>query len=588
VLERLFAGELGGSSSAPVDWLVEARSYSHPVTNATMLAPLHLGREFKSILNGVLPHWLMTSYIHEATHHWCHFSVYGLATTLLFFRAERCALKLVLDGNTLDEKTLNQMVQDWHRYAAAIDLMRPLSEGLALFAEFDHLIGDAPTVTDVMEGLKGLAYGHPGQGEKSIYDHLNNQLVDMRLLERSLERLTDLYVQPMTPEGGGYLLGYLAVRQLWRSAARRCERLWDRDLFVGYVRQWFFEDPVLPYLLLNQHVHAGAAIETAGSYFAKMIERFGEADHDDNLDELVAAQLDPRRAAEVRPITGALGLRGPTFSGNPDFVPRAYDLVEVMYRDLQHSADERTELGDRARDQLWTIAQRDLMCIGRSDAEVEFRPGRVLLNLYGTVLAGPSLSKRDHGTAAGSVEVYQSMSDKRVAWFARADGEVVLSMIPEDLPDEYRAQMLNYQALDARNDQHVVKVDVLKALLEQHDVNADAGAELARIVVTEPLESLALGDAVPSGVREEALAALRTGGLYSILGKVGLVRALAWLDLRKFLAFEDLNEEFEHDRGLHRASGGLPEVVDEITDLSVERLGWPLLMHDGGSIQWFY
>jgi hypothetical protein len=112
-----------------------SRSFTNAITNAALFARLNtieylrwLGARDNSV-NEVLPQFL-----HEFTHHWCFDSKVGSAIAMVRLRAQRHA-------TVHSQAHRAQILGDVVRARAAEIVLRPLSEGLALFAEFDIVPG---------------------------------------------------------------------------------------------------------------------------------------------------------------------------------------------------------------------------------------------------------------------------------------------------------------------------------------------------------------------------------------------------------------------------------------------------------------
>src|SRR5437667_214835 len=116
------------------------RSFTDPVTNWTLISGVDLDRHLAGMMQaGRYP----IDFLHELVHHWCFHTPVGLALALLQLRARRRAVLLAGEqDNHLGFDTWD-VLDDTVRYETAITLMRPLAEGLALYAEFDALPGDS-------------------------------------------------------------------------------------------------------------------------------------------------------------------------------------------------------------------------------------------------------------------------------------------------------------------------------------------------------------------------------------------------------------------------------------------------------------
>ena len=90
---------------------------------------------YQALLHGEdLPASTFSSFIHEATHHWCFISPVGTALSALHCSVARRALHWLATG---DESETMAALEDLCAYEIALSWLRPLNEGLALFAEYD-------------------------------------------------------------------------------------------------------------------------------------------------------------------------------------------------------------------------------------------------------------------------------------------------------------------------------------------------------------------------------------------------------------------------------------------------------------------
>ena len=258
---------------------VSPRSSIDNLTAVTRLPLLDDSEELRRLVAGAPPtdsHLL--SFLHEATHHWCLSSLVGNVIAGLGVRAGSAALRLYFERADLDTEGLlrlsDETVHFAARYETALELLRPLAEGMALFAEFDAFSGRRSTaVTDPYKSATNI-FCAPGSGptgaadarrrfeagEISSAEHADavflamaTLLINVRARDEAVDRKASLLLQPLDPEvGGGYLSGYLAVKRLWWECARRANRLYEEtDLFLAFLQSYIYWDVVLAGLLLG-------------------------------------------------------------------------------------------------------------------------------------------------------------------------------------------------------------------------------------------------------------------------------------------------------------------------------------------------
>jgi hypothetical protein len=194
-----------------------------------------------------LPVHTFSSFIHEATHHWCFISPVGTALSFLYLSVAKKALAWVATEN---ESQLNEAFNDLCAFEIAVSWLRPLNEGLAQFAEYDVLLSDSavrysPPLLSTLNHLFNL----PRRTENLLDDDrtaalykIMDDVMEWRLSRRVIERKSELLLQPIGSQGSAYLLGYLAVKQLWKRAAGFYEELKDADVFLMFIRKLIFGD----------------------------------------------------------------------------------------------------------------------------------------------------------------------------------------------------------------------------------------------------------------------------------------------------------------------------------------------------------
>jgi hypothetical protein len=182
---------------------------------------------------------------------------------------------------------------DLATYETARRMLQPFSEGLALFAEFDLAPGQSPMESGTLTALK-MCFGFPLSRNSGQTDP---ELIAQALLQNTrrrpefiLTRKVPVYSESFDLEDDGYLAGYLAIKNLWTVFARRVEV--DRDLFLSYLRVYFYEDPVLADLLLapaeeSEILAAQAVAQRINDRFQSLIET------------LEASPQEPRNFAEL-------------------------------------------------------------------------------------------------------------------------------------------------------------------------------------------------------------------------------------------------------------------------------------------------
>ncbi len=184
-----------------------------------------------------LPTALLPSFLHETTHWWCLTSPVGGALSVLNAKATDA----LLDERRTDSDWLLPL---WGAYFAGAALL-PLLEGLALFAEHDVAPGDFAIRPEPFSWLSWFFLIHRHKlsdfSPSVLDDHLKKEFEHIRLSPDFIERKAAVLSTSLT-DPTAYLLGYLLVKNLHEKAKARSKRAADTELFLTYLRSYFFED----------------------------------------------------------------------------------------------------------------------------------------------------------------------------------------------------------------------------------------------------------------------------------------------------------------------------------------------------------
>lgn len=202
-----------------------------------------------------LPPSLLPIFLHEITHWWCLTAPVGHALTWLVTKSKLAMYEMM---DAVDRPAPPEALADVWRAHASLATLRPLLEGLALFAEHDLEPGQSSVLSEPIRlafplflsrnpELTEESLGHPG-----VLDaHIKAMLTQDRINEDGLKRKTKVLTTPLG-DPSGYLSGYLLVRGLYERAKLQSARARDRDLFLMYLRSYLFEDYELARCLLDQ------------------------------------------------------------------------------------------------------------------------------------------------------------------------------------------------------------------------------------------------------------------------------------------------------------------------------------------------
>lgn len=270
------------------------KSWTDAVTNAVMLYGMDSIDYIKWYhnrnprINKIIPQFL-----HEYTHYWCFHSLVGTTLSLLRIRAMlRCAF------STRSDKDL-QIGEDLYSYQTATLGLKPITEGLALFSEFDLTPGKSKMMTMTLSALV-MAFGF-SLDEDDILKRMNYAILALlqntRFKQEFLNRRkANIYFQPFDCDEA-YLPGYLAIKTLHTFLMQRISEFEDREVFLAYLRSFFFDDPILVNLLLNEEIYeiekAQSIANRINSRVRWLIGNLSETDVRDYIEYTLSGDIGP-------------------------------------------------------------------------------------------------------------------------------------------------------------------------------------------------------------------------------------------------------------------------------------------------------
>jgi hypothetical protein len=175
--------------------------------------------------------------LHELTHHSSLQTPVGASLSAL-----SVSHTSVVGAVYLDADRLEGAARDVVRLAAMNPLLKPLLEGMALFAEFDATSGDVPLATWASQVAGILFYGPEiRDAVLSGRDELSPLKSNLELLRRTpkvVGRKKALLRRDLF-DPDGYLLGDLLIKLIWSDLAIR-NRGWENsDLFLMFINDYF-------------------------------------------------------------------------------------------------------------------------------------------------------------------------------------------------------------------------------------------------------------------------------------------------------------------------------------------------------------
>jgi hypothetical protein len=393
--------------------LGDQRSWTELVTNHTSLSGVDLDRDLKSMLGwGSTPKALLPALMHEATHHWCFLSPVGFVLAHLQLRARRRA---VLLRNDPDRNLLSQLLGDVIRYETTAIMLRPLAEGLALFAEFDAVSGPGVSASSLPNTLVALFFGDAARVADThrLEEWSALPLREWRNEDSCARRKESVLGHPFGFTEGGYLPGYLAVRRLWGAAAQNYHALLNRsDLFLTFLRSFFYNDPALVNLLLDESPPSREVAEGIITHIAGRFDQVQRVTKEqvDKFERAVAIGPEGREAADESDLMSIFTSDNSLLESTRRAISDLLDQVENPDQDtvdglLAASVDKQV------------LLQRDIIHLGSQEVDVSIDDhGGCVVRADGKVVqVGPSLPGVQAGTAQGRLDLIFSILPGRMA-----------------------------------------------------------------------------------------------------------------------------------------------------------------------------
>ena len=219
-------------------------AYPPKQDGATLKSPDTWGA---ALAEGVLSDDLLWPIIHELTHHASLNTAVGISLSAL------AVSHTSVVGAQFDEDGFGWVAKDAVRHALMERLLRPLLEGLALFAEFDAVSGNVPVATWSMQ-TAGMLFGMDdmydaiARGEDGLAP-LKRKLESLRMAAPMVRKKKELLSRSIV-DSEGYLLGYLLIKMIWSDLVARAP-IWNHsDIFVAFLNDYFFNDFHLAELLV--------------------------------------------------------------------------------------------------------------------------------------------------------------------------------------------------------------------------------------------------------------------------------------------------------------------------------------------------
>ena len=512
----------------------ESGSWTDAVTNRTVLSGLYVDRyvqwlgDRKTTIDPVVP-----TFLHEVTHHWTFDSLVGGAIALLVLQAKRHAFATRCETYEQQYYVFDCLM----RATVASTILRPLAEGLALFAEYDAVPKESPQISTTL--LAAIScFGLPLRVDD---DRLFPWKATLQLIRRRPEfcaRKASVLQRPFSCEDA-YLPGYMALKSLWTTAVRRSNRFSDTDLYLSFVRRFFLEDPRFVSAILDPSVREVQAAAQIVDYFIRRSNEFLTSDVKQALDEWLADFENPLEEQTFASLMPGIGATAADFElANERMMP----LWTARYDDELLDAFVMANMN----------LLRKVMHVGAVHAEARARDGSrtvIWVRDVEVVECDPAVSPLPSGpgelsvvwdpdtTFLGAFFISGGVSRLVRTFFSRKEGTSA---------GERAGRVAQYAPLSWAIDQKLTRN--LGDALSGHGAVLQSELERLRCETlknAEPIYGELATLNLQGSQRNALLDALRTAGLGSVLGyDRSIVKALAAVGIANTITWERSSVEF--------------------------------------------
>ncbi|UIJ82204.1 hypothetical protein [Rhizobium leguminosarum] len=423
-----------------------------------------------------------------------------------------------------------QILGDVVRARAAEIVLRPLAEGLALFAEFEIVPGRGRVLSRTSVAAT-ICFGMPvPEGKYGSYTPAELSLVALlqgtRRRPDFLKRKTGVYAMPYEYVHG-YLPGYLSVKALWAALAARADALDDKDSFLAFLRSWIYDDPVLAMAIVSEDADDPTwPIRKIGQ---RVYDRFARLINAPDLSAIVEQWMTAVEAGA--PVHTVLG------SSQAEVDQASKSIFALIDRDRQ---DEGL-LGKLANHALTTQTERKYVVLGSLQSVVTCQKGKFHIEAADATFAQGEPPMPD-GRFEGEVHIVMpSRSNCLLICLAATDGEVYLLKSYGDTsdlePTEVTGHILNRKSNESIH-------ELLAKTLKQLPGVGDAAAFVTKNRTT--LCDQIYAKLVTLHTEEASIASvldlLRKKGLLSVVdGDHAMLRAVAAIGLANTSGSDDVS-----------------------------------------------
>lgn len=535
-------------------------SYVDPITNTAVFSQVDLRQHLVDFIKLDFPERLLPTFLHESTHHACFLSPVGATLALLRMRTYRRSEQLTTNPDA-DEW---ELLEDVLRQEGTMEVLRPLSEGLACFAELDSIPGESNVLTTPMASTFFLFGGrdHALKSAEIIEKYgpgffLYSLLYRARTDEEVFRRREAVLNASFRSSSGGHLAGYMTLKALWARAKRTSDLAWDSELFSKFVRSYFYDDFGMVAKILDPTKKEHNAVNAIAQYILERMSQLFGLDWDATLRKYLEDDDD---AGYRTHDFGSVAYPSPA-GINVDDDRRSLGMgrLDGLLAELgdPKCPSERESLM-RRRD-LLRMQKRELLCLGSLDLHVVTNAhDRVLIYpLEGPrpqeypIYAVQALDGIDVGDGPGSMEIYLIPTENSRASAIVRGGQVV--HVHFEGPINEARQNHFTELFGSRSEE-------LRILDEQEKtLNSAIGESVINFVRAQALTTIPAGvDQLysvtstfnfPAEKREFAVSRLMEGGLRSLC---------------------DRDEDFIHALAMAGSAGSVTTQKSELEEIASE------------------
>ena len=369
-----------------------ARLSMSPALNAVDASGLRDFLRTRDLTASRLPEHLWHPVVHEFTHHWEFFGPVGTALNILYLKQCQWVVEATRNEAPVEEllaHTRNALFVN----NVVLACLKPIAEGLAIFAEHDLEPSSAPVESTVLHWSRilftkqsGLAGASEREAERQLDERMKLFLRSARLSVQGVDRKADLLAERFDEAAARldtendawecYLGGYLYLRSLQRAKLVQDSRLFSGCLLIMLVKTLLFNDYALVDVLLESldgsHRHTDVASRIT-NVIAHRLRELLAGDISAMLDEITRRALDGSAADLAMPLPS--GMPTPVFEDGTN-------LADRWRRGVARLAEETSALtsgsGTGAEMARLILHQREVFVLFRSEYACVTRNGFLL------------------------------------------------------------------------------------------------------------------------------------------------------------------------------------------------------------------